>query len=153
VILKPQEPLTLFSTHTFSQNTLWHYRIFTHFTNLWKSKYKNHERNTLHLSLQDSESSYDQTLNQCIAIQQSCKFLKNFFRNQSQSHCIWYLTCVFCFKIKAIFIALKTSHSRQHLWAKTVFDSLPKQINRFSKSCYEISQSTGWKVVLIGWIG
>jgi len=103
-------------------------------TSFWKNKYKNHERNWLHLSLQESESSYDQTLNQCTAIKKSCKLLKNFFQNQFQSHCIWYQTSVFCFKGKAIFIAHKTSRSRQHLWAKTILIHFQNRLTGFQKA-------------------
>ena len=121
-------------THTSSHNNLWIYRISHTLTSLWKIKYKNYESNKIHLSLQKSESSYVQTLNQCTTIQQSCKPFEKLLSNQSQSHCVWYKTSVFCFEKKAIFIAHKTSRSRQHLLAKTVFIHIQNRLTCFQKA-------------------
>jgi len=59
---------------------------------------------------------------------------KTFLKNQSQSHCIWYLSCIFVSKRKVLFIALKTSRSRQQLWAKTVLIQLQNRLTGFWKA-------------------
>jgi len=140
-------------THTFNQNNLWLYRISKHLqvyerknTIIMKgTNYSWVYRNKKVLMIKPWTSA--QLFNNLV------KLLKNFFQNQSQTHCIWYQTSIFCFKRKVIFIALKTSRSRQHLWAKTILIHIQNILTGFKKSCYEMSQWTGWKVVLTCWIG
>jgi len=99
--------------HTFSQNNLWLYRISIQLqvyertiTRIMKGTdytwvYKNQKAPMI------KPGTSAQLFNNLV------KLLKNFFQNQSQSHCVWFQTSIF-FKRKAIFIALKVSRSRQH---------------------------------------
>ena len=75
------------------------------------------------MSLQESESSYDHTLNHCTTKQQSCKTFEKLLSNQSQSHFFLFL-----------FIAHKSSHSRQHLLSKIVLIHIQNRLIGFQKA-------------------
>ena len=153
MILIPQNHSPSLPTHNLSRNTLWPY-WFTHFTITEKrtiTRIRKEQITPGFTGITELLRSDIEPIHNYLAI------LQNFDLNLFSKTVSISLSCVYLlfFEIQreAIFIALKTSRFRQLIMSQNSFNPTENWFNRFLKSCYNMWESTGWNVVLTGWIG